>query len=63
MPDFWWQVLNDMAACLNCGGCCCCCCCWQVEDDRAQINAVIQQLDEKKREALKETWKQVRQHI
>jgi hypothetical protein len=32
---------------------------WQVEDDRAQINAVIQQLDEKKREALKETWKQV----
>ncbi|KAF6256242.1 structural maintenance of chromosomes protein 2 [Scenedesmus sp. NREL 46B-D3] len=31
----------------------------QVEDDRAQINAVIHQLDEKKREALKETWKQV----
>jgi hypothetical protein len=35
----------------------------QVEDDRAQINAVIQQLDEKKREALKETWKQVRESI
>uniref|UniRef100_A0A383VT73 Structural maintenance of chromosomes protein n=1 Tax=Tetradesmus obliquus TaxID=3088 RepID=A0A383VT73_TETOB len=31
----------------------------QVEDDRGQITAVIQQLDEKKREALKETWKQV----
>jgi hypothetical protein len=31
----------------------------QVEDDRAQINAVIQQLDEKKRIALEETWKQV----
>eukprot|EP00775_Hariotina_reticulata_P003904 gene3904-4158_t len=31
----------------------------QVEDDRAQINAVINQLDEKKRLALEETWKQV----
>lgn len=32
----------------------------QVEDDRAQINAVINQLDEKKRLALEETWKQVK---
>lgn len=32
----------------------------QVEDDKAQITAVIQQLDEKKRIALEETWKQVR---
>jgi hypothetical protein len=31
----------------------------QVEDDRVQISAVIQQLDEKKRLALEETWKQV----
>lgn len=31
----------------------------QVEDDKAQITAVIQQLDEKKRIALEETWKHV----
>lgn len=31
----------------------------QVEDDKAQITAVIQQLDEKKRVALEETWKHV----
>lgn len=43
---------------LLCG---CCPAGWQVEDDRAQINAVIQQLDEKKRLALEETWKQVGQ--
>lgn len=30
-----------------------------MEDDRSQINNVIQQLDEKKRLALEETWKQV----
>jgi hypothetical protein len=30
-----------------------------VEDDKAQITAVIQQLDEKKRVALEETWKHV----
>jgi hypothetical protein len=33
--------------------------CHQVEDDKAQITAVIQQLDEKKRIALEETWKHV----
>lgn len=33
----------------------------QVEDDKAQITAVIQQLDEKKRIALEETWKHVSQ--
>jgi hypothetical protein len=34
-------------------------CLLQVEDDKAQITAVIQQLDEKKRIALEETWKHV----
>lgn len=34
-------------------------CTMQVEDDKAQITAVIQQLDEKKRIALEETWKHV----
>lgn len=45
----------------TCGWCVPVCLCgWQVEDDKAQITAVIQQLDEKKRIALEETWKQVR---
>jgi chromosome segregation ATPase len=38
-----------------------CCVLLQVEDDKAQITAVIQQLDEKKRVALEETWKHVSQ--
>lgn len=48
----------ETAGCAVCRPCRPSC---QVEDDKAQITAVIQQLDEKKRIALEETWKHVSQ--